>query len=111
MPVRARAKRLKQLIDRAQLGAGQHGADRFDLFVRQRREVGQRAFADLLAFAVRLAQQIRRAGSAVWHSIDMHGYSVPNVSPQCKSSAPITWLHMRARKPIPHDQTVSATTA
>src|SRR5690606_12507711 len=54
MAVRTRAKRREQLVDRPHLGAGKHGADRFDLFVCEGGEVGECALADLLPFAVRL---------------------------------------------------------
>ena len=51
----------------------EHIADRLGLLQRQRREIRQGAFDDLLAFADRFAQQDRRTGIAIGDDVDVHG--------------------------------------
>ena len=72
--MRAGANRLPELLDGSHALSGQHCTNRRDLLVRQRREVRQRSFADLLALTIGLTEKIGGARSAVRNAVDMHGH-------------------------------------
>jgi len=75
-----RADDLEQFLDGAHRLALEYLADRFGLRQGQRREVGDGALDDPLAFAGRLAQEDRRAGFAIGDDVDVHVPLYSNIS-------------------------------
>ena len=52
------------------------GPDGLDFLIRASAQIGDGAFANLLALSVRLPEQDGRLGASVGHDIDMHGYII-----------------------------------
>jgi len=84
MPVRPRRDRFELFCGRGQPFTAQNGADRFDLRVGQRGEIGDGAFANPSSFAERFTQQIGRARAAVRDDIDMYGCMMGASNPDVK---------------------------
>ena len=74
MAMRARCGDLEALRYRLQSLAAQCRANGLDLRRRQARQIGQRALADLGAFAIGLAQQHGGRRASVRHNMNMHAY-------------------------------------
>ena len=77
MAMGTRGNRLEAFGDRAELLAAQHCANGKNLLVGERRQIGEGALVHPPAFAIGLAQKIRRTRATVRDDIDVHGYIIP----------------------------------
>jgi len=72
MPMRQRADAVEAAARRRKLLALEHKPDGLGLLQRKRRQVGDGALPDALAFADAFAQQDGGLGAAIGHEVDIH---------------------------------------